>query len=77
MVSTPGSLEMSVRMFDDMKFSFWKEEMQDYLIIGGQTVPIKNVVASACYKLEEWIRLDSVAWDTIRMHLFELVYYIV
>ena len=35
MASTSGSLEMSLRRFDGSNFNFWKEQMQDYLIVKG------------------------------------------
>ena len=40
MASTSGSLEMSLRKFDGSNFNFWKEQMQDYLIVKGQIDPI-------------------------------------
>ena len=36
MASTSGSSEMSLRRFDGSNFNFWKEQMQDYLIVKGQ-----------------------------------------
>ena len=44
MASTFGSLEMSLRKFDDTNFNFWKEQMQDYLILRGQINPIETQV---------------------------------
>ena len=36
MASTSGSSEMSLRKLNGLNFNFWKEQMQDYLIIKGQ-----------------------------------------
>ena len=33
---------MSLRRFDGSNFNFWKEQMQDYLIVKGQIDPIEN-----------------------------------
>ena len=42
MASTSGSSKMILRRFDDSNFNFWKEQMQDYLIVKGQIDPIEN-----------------------------------
>ena len=49
---------MSLRNFDDSNFNFWKEQMQDYLIVKGQIDPIENEVAREIYKANEWLKLD-------------------
>ena len=36
MPSTSGSSEMSLRKFDGSNFNFWKEKIQDYLIVKAQ-----------------------------------------
>jgi hypothetical protein len=77
MASTSGSSEMSIKKFDGTNFHFWKEQMQDYLIVRGQIDPIEHDNAPTTYKLEEWKRLDRVACATILMHLSESVYYTV
>jgi hypothetical protein len=52
MASTSGSSEMSIRKFDKKNFKFWKEQMQDYLIVRGQIDPIEHETALATYKTE-------------------------
>ena len=42
MASTSGSSEMSLRKFDGTNFSYWKEQMQDYLIVKAQIDLIEN-----------------------------------
>ena len=44
---------MSLRRFDGSNFNFWKEQMQDYLIVKGQIDPIENEVALEIYKANE------------------------
>ena len=44
---------MSLRRFDGSNFNFWKEKMQDYLIVKGQIDPIENEVAPDIYKANE------------------------
>ena len=44
---------MSLRRFDGSNFNFWKEQMQDYLIVKGQIDPIENEVAQEIYKANE------------------------
>ena len=56
-----------------MNFNFWKEQMQEYLIVKGQIDPIENEVAPEIYKTNEWQKLDRIVCATIRMHLSELV----
>jgi hypothetical protein len=68
---------MSIRKFDGTNFNFWKEQMQDYLIVRGQINPIEHNTALATYKPEVWTKLDRVVHTTIRMHLSESVYYMV
>jgi hypothetical protein len=77
MASTSGSSEMSIQKFDGTNFNFWKEQMQDYLIVRGYIDPIEHDTAPATYKPEVWTKLDRVARATIRMHLSESVYYTV
>jgi hypothetical protein len=50
MALTSGSSEMSIRKFDETNFNFWKEQMQDYLIVRGQIDPIEHDTALATYK---------------------------
>ena len=65
---------MSLRRFDGSNFNFWKEQMQDYLIVKGQIDPIENENAPETYKANEWLKLDRIVCATIRMHLSESVY---
>ena len=53
MVSTSGSSEMSLRKFDGLNFNFWKEQMQDYLIVKGQIDPMETENALEGYKPNE------------------------
>ena len=53
MASTSGSSKMSLRRFDGSNFNFWKEQMQDYLIVKGQIDPIENE------NLQKYIRQTS------------------
>ena len=69
MVSTSGFLGMSLRKFDWKNSSFWKEQIQDYLIVRGQIDFIENSPAHTSIKLEKWNWLDWIARATIRMHL--------
>ena len=68
---------MSLRRFDGLNFNFWKEQMQDYLIVKGQIDPIENEVAPKIYKANEWQKLDRIVRATIQMHLSESVYFTV
>jgi hypothetical protein len=68
---------MSIRKFDGTKFNFWKEQMQDYLIVRGYIDPIEHDTALATYKPDLWAKLDRVSRATIRMHLSESVYFTV
>ena len=77
MASTSGSSEMSLRRFDGSNFNFWKEQMQDYLIVKGQIDPIENEVAPEIYNANEWQKLDRIVCAKIRMHLSESVYFTV
>jgi hypothetical protein len=77
MASMSGSSEMSIRKFDGTNFNFWKEQMQDYLVVRGYIDPIEHDTALAPYKPEVWTKLDRVARATIRMHLSESMYYTV
>ena len=75
MASTSGSSEMSLRRFDGSNFNFWKEQMQDYLIVKGQIDPIENENPLEAYKANDWLKLDIIVHATIRMHLSESVYF--
>jgi hypothetical protein len=77
MASTSGSSEMSIWKFDGTNFNFWKEQMQDYLIVRGQIDAIEHDTAPATYKPEVWTKLHRVVRATIQMHLSESVYYTV
>jgi hypothetical protein len=77
MASTSGSSEMSIQKFDGTNFNFWKEQMQDYLIVHGYIDPIEHDTAPATYKPDVWTKQDRAARATIRMHLSESVYYTV
>ena len=68
---------MSLRRFDGLNFNFWKEQMQDYLIVKGQIDPIKNKSAPEIYKAIEWQKLEKIVRATIRMHLSESMYFTV
>jgi hypothetical protein len=68
---------MSLRKFNRTNFNFWKEQMDDYLIVYYQPDPIENEKVSATYKPEEWAKLDRVTRATIRMHLSKSRYYTV
>jgi hypothetical protein len=43
MASSSGSSDMSIRNFDGMNFNFWKEQMQDYLILRGYIDHYKGI----------------------------------
>ena len=58
-------------------FNFWKEKMQDYVIVKGQIDPIEIENPLEVYKPNEWQNLDRIVCATIRMHLLESVYFIV
>ena len=64
---------MSLRRFDGSNFNFWKEQMQDYLIVKGQIDPIENENTSEIYKANEWQKVDRILRATIRMQLSEWV----
>ena len=68
---------MSLRKFDGSNFNFWKEKMQDYLIVKGEIDPIETKNPPEGYKPNEWQKLDRIVCTTIRMHLSESVYFIV
>ena len=53
MASTSGSSEMSLRKFDGSNFNFWKEQMQDYLIVKGQIDPVETKNPPKGYKPNE------------------------
>ena len=75
MASTSGSSEMTLRKFDRSNFNFWKEQMQDYLIVKVQIDPMETENALEGYKPNEWMKLDRIFCATIRMHLSESMYY--
>jgi hypothetical protein len=56
---------MSIRKFDGTHLNFWKEQMQEYLIVRGYIDPIEHDTASATYKPDIWTKLDRVARVTI------------
>ena len=60
MASTSGSSEMSVRKFYGSNFNFWKEEMQDYLIVKGQIDLIETENPPEGYIPNEWQKLDRI-----------------
>ena len=66
---------MSLRRLDGSNINFWKEQMQDYLIVKGQIDSIENEIAPEIYKANEWQKLDRIVRATIRMHLSESVYF--
>ena len=68
---------MNLRRFDGLNFNFWKEQMQDYLIVKGQIDPIENENAPETYKANEWQKLNRIICATIWMHLSESVYFTV
>ena len=74
MASTSRSSEVVLRKFHGTNFSYWMEQMQDYLIVKGQIDLIENATTPSSVKPEEWTRKDRA---TIRMHLSESVYYTV
>ena len=77
MASTSGSSDMSLRKFDGSNFNFWKEKMQDYLIVKGQIDPIESEYPPEGYKPIGWQKLDRIISTTIRMHLSESMYFTV
>ena len=66
---------MTLMKFDVTNISYWKEQMQDYLIVKGQIDLIEIATAPSSVKPEEWTRKDWIARATIWMHLSESVYY--
>ena len=44
---------MSLRKFDVSNFNFWKEQMQDYLIVKAPIDPVENETAPEIYKPNE------------------------
>ena len=75
MASTTGSSETSLRKFDGSNFNFWKEQLQDYLIVKGQIDLIETENPQEGYKPKEWQKLDKIVRATIQMHLSESVYF--
>ena len=63
MASTSGSSEMSLRMFDGSNFNFWKEQMQDYLIVKGKIDPIETEIPQEGYKPNECKKLERIVCD--------------
>jgi hypothetical protein len=49
---------MSLRKFDGTNFNFWKEQMQDYVIVRGQIDPIEHEKPLTSYTPKEWAKLD-------------------
>ena len=64
---------MSLRKF----FNFWKEQMQDYLIVKGQIDLIETENPLEGYKPNEWQKMDRIVCAMIQMHLSESVYFTV
>ena len=58
MASTFGSSEMSLWKFGGTNIKFWKEQMQNYLIVRGQIDPIENETVEMEYKPNNWMKLD-------------------
>ena len=52
---------MILRRFDGSNFNFWKEQMQDYLIVKGQIDPIETENTPEAYKPNEWQKLDKMS----------------
>ena len=53
MASTSSSLGMRLQKFGGMKLNYWKEQIQDYLIMRGQLDPIENALALTGTKPKE------------------------
>ena len=68
---------MSLRKFDGSNFNFWKEQMQDSLIVKGQIDPIETENPLEGFKLNKWQNLDRIVHATILMHLSKSVYFTV
>jgi hypothetical protein len=60
MALTSGSSKMSIWKFDGTNFNFWKEQMQDYVVVRGYIDQIEHDMAPATYKPEVWTKLDWV-----------------
>ena len=60
MASTSGLFEMRLKKLDGSNFSYWKEHMQDYLIVKGQIELIENAIILFGTILKEWNRLDQI-----------------
>ena len=56
---------MRLRKFNGSNFNFWKEQMQDYLMVKGQIDPIETGNPLEGYKPNEWQKLDKIARATI------------
>ena len=46
MALTSESMTMCLRKFDESNMDFWKEQMQEYVIVKGNLDPIENESAS-------------------------------
>ena len=68
---------MSLSKFDGSNLNFYKEKMHDYLIVKGQIAPIEYENVAEGYKPNEWTKMDWIVHATIRMNLFESIYYMV
>ena len=68
---------MSLKKLNNTYCNFWKEQMQDYLIMKGQIDSIENENAHVEYTLNEWTKLDPISHATIQMYLSKIVYYTV
>ena len=77
MASISSSPEMGLRKFNRLKFNFWKEQMQNYLIVKGQIDLIETKNPPKVIKPNEWTKLDRIVQATIRMHSLESMYFMV
>mgnify|MGYP000665679630 CR=1 FL=1 len=77
MASTSGLLEMSLQNFNDTNFNFWKEQMQDYLIVKGRIDLIEYKNPREEYKPNEWTKLHKgnlmLAWGSKVHSLYALL----
>ena len=61
-----------------LNFNFWKEQIHDYLVVKGQTSPIKTEFAPTKDEFVEWsIKLNWLARATIHMSLSKTMCFIV
>ena len=55
MASTSESMTMCLRKFDESNLNFWKEQMQEYLIVKGHLDPIENESAPVKYAVAKMV----------------------